>query len=255
MTWRQYGFTLDGIKPGWEPDLMRLAHDIDAISVAWGDPDHTSLYVTAHKPQASMHVLCTMLNTAGLTDWRQQVQFIPLDDMLTAVVFSHDLPGGSVRSLIEYPGIAEAWMNGRTIILIRDMQKEFKDWLDGQHRVWQEICQRDVPIEPTQDVPFFWLDAAGVDGQVIELDNTLLAVRSYKPIQLPEQALKNRGINIAIKGTRAVVLGAGTRPEPAAEMPHRTVVPTPMEFAVGLTRTLGGLERFGATNNAVHIRV
>ena len=58
VTWRQYGFTLAGIKPGWEPDLMRLARDIDAVSVAWGDPDRTSLYVTAHRCSSSPWTTC-----------------------------------------------------------------------------------------------------------------------------------------------------------------------------------------------------
>ena len=175
--------------------------------------------------------------------------------MLTAVVFSHSFPGGSVRSLIEYPGIIDASIFERVMVLQRDQASGHMDWLEGQHSVWREICRRNVPVEPAADVPFVMLDAAGVDGQVIELDNTLLVVRAYRPIQLPEQALKNRGINIAIKGITAVVLGAGTWPDPTVEMPHRTVAPTPMEFAVGLTRTLGGLERFCAVHNMVHIRV
>jgi hypothetical protein len=236
ITYRLGGFTATGLSP-WNKDLSKLANAIGAHSVAWADLDQTSLFVTCERPQAAAFRLCDILQAHGVADWRQTVHVVNLDETMTAFVFSHSLPGGSIGEFFNHSGACDLVIGGRTMILMRADDANDAIWRGAIEAAWEILRKREVPLNDG-DVPYYQLPKAVGRGTVIELDETIIAVRVHDTQALNVNQLKNHGVNFAHVGSHAVLLGAGERPAPTTEHPHRIERPTLFEFALGLARSM-----------------
>jgi hypothetical protein len=236
------GFFVRGISEGWYVDLDGLAQYLGARRICWADADRTALFAVCDDSKRVAEQLLEILDERGLSDRRQKVTFVPLDRRLTAIVFEYYAVTSGLHTLLGHDGIeAISQVGPRTLLLSHPDKMDDDTALGAEQTVWNLMQEQGTASNDGESVPYAWPKPHIGHDQLIELDETTLAVRIKATLHVDAGSLTNRGVNLVRVGTEAVVLGAGERPAPTPDEPERTERPTSFERTAGLAAALHAL--------------
>lgn len=241
---RPDGFLVTGLaKQVSHPTLRELQAALPVQDMSWGDLTQTALFVTCNKPEAMWARLQEILENRAAHegkayfDWRQEVQFIPLDDHLVAVRFEVSVPRQAYdkpfhRSLRGYH------VGERTVVLVRAADVSAYDWHHCQERMWRRLVSHSIVSNVSHALPLRELPAMDEVGQVVGLDESIVVVRSPATVPIDYEDAVMAMPHIAA-GRNAILL---MRTDPrSGQPPTQQTMPPPMRFHVDVGRTLNKL--------------
>jgi hypothetical protein len=242
VVFRPDGFTVTGLKRAMSHPAARELHiALPVMDMGFAALNQTALYITCHRPQRVWLQMQEILNRwasegDAYLDWQQQVRFIALDAEMVAVCFETELPPRLYVTLLNEPHMCDL-VSDRTAVIMRRTDTTDEQWSACQKQIWRHIQLNGMADSESKTPPYHDLPAMGEQGQVVGLDESLVAVRS--PTTIPDGysvGLTSDDLCLTVAGLNTVLLKRSRFATP--EPPGQPLEPTLFRYHVAVGRAL-----------------